>query len=213
MIKHLFLLFFIFRQISFFIPINNKINFYDYKIENFSQSVSIIKEKKDIRIDIRYLFKKLPYVSKGFLFPKFKGNDKISSIAKRIYYSSDSYTSYVKNVLLFLKNNLKYDESKAPQDPITVLKRGTAFCTGYTNLAYELLKRGGITVKKVSGFYFFNKKNILQKHSWIEVFFPNNGWFAIDPISGEFSDSYIYGEIREKTISLKDFSVSYSIEN
>ncbi len=213
MTKAFFLLLFIFRQISFFVPYSEKISFYDYKIENYSQSVQVYREKNSVKIDIKYSFKKFPLISKGFLFLRVKNKDKIDELVKNIYYSSDSYTGYVQNVLLFLRKNIKYDEEKQSQTPLDVLKRGSGYCTGFTALSYELLKRAGVKVRKVSGFFFYSKKNVLQRHSWIEVFFPSDGWYAIDPVSGEFSDSYIYADIKENSIFLKDFTVSYAIEN
>lgn len=213
MLKSLFLLFFIFKQVSFFIPLNCKAKFHNYSIENFSQSVETYKEKGIIKIKINYFYKKLPQISKGFLFLKSGENRRVDNIVLNIYNASESYTDYVKNVLMFVQSKLKYSEKSEPQDVNSVLKRGSAYCTGYTNLTFQLLKKAGVKVKKITGFYFYKDKNVLQKHSWIEVFFPSHGWFAIDPITGKFSNFYIYGDIEKGFISLKDFSITYSIQN
>ncbi len=208
-----FILFLIFQQISFLIPLTDKVSFYNYQIENFSQDVQISENQEVVRININFFYKKLPYVSRGFLSLKKGEKRELNDIVLKIYNSSESYTDYVKNVLLFLKTNIKYSKKNQPQDLVSVLRRGSGYCTGFTNLSYYLLIKGGVRVKKITGFYFYKKKNLLQKHSWIEVFFPSYGWFAIDPITGKFSNYYIYGKIEKDFIFLKNFSVSFNIQN
>jgi len=199
--------------VSFFIPLNKKVNFFNYHIENFSQKVDLNKEKKIAHIRINYFYRKFPEVSKGFLVLRTGENSNLNKIVYNLFNSSESYTDYVKNTLLFLKENIKYNEKRVPQDASSVLIRGSAYCTGFTNLAYYLLSRAGVKVKKVSGFYFYKKRNILQKHNWIEVFFPSYGWFAVDPVSRKFSNFYIYGKIEKSFISIKNFSIDFKIQN
>jgi hypothetical protein len=211
--KVLFILFFAFKQIAFFIPYTKGIHLINHNSENYKQI--IVKREDGIKVNINFEKKRFPMVSKAFLKigrVKFK---RIATISDNIYYYSTSYTEFVKNVLLYLKEEIKYSEEELPQDALTVSYTKRGYCTGFSHLTSMLLKRWGVKHREVSGLYFNKEKNILQKHRWLEIFFPGYGWYSIDPINGSFSYNYIYGDIDTniKTLKMKNIKFSFEIEN
>ncbi len=211
--KALFVLFLAFKQIVFFIPYTKGINFINHASENFKQIIK--KKEKGIKVSISYDNMDFPLVSKGFLKKHKIRYKKIADISDNIYSYSRSYTEYIKNVLLYLKEEIIYSEENIPQDALTVIYTKRAYCTGFSHLASVLLKRWGVKNREFSGLYFNEKQNILQKHRWLEIFFPGFGWYSVDPINGSFSNHYIYGDINNetKTIRMKNIKFSFEMEN
>ncbi len=211
--KTLFIFFLAFKQIAFFIPYTKGIYLINHDSENYKQI--IIKKEGGFKVNIRFEKKVFPRVSKAFLKINGVKYKRVASISDNIYYYSNSYTEFVKNVLLYLKEEVKYSEEEIPQDALTVSYTKRGYCTGFSHLASMLLKRWGVKNREVSGLYFNKDRNILQKHRWLEIFFPEYGWYSVDPITGSFSYNYIYGNIDKtiKTLRLKNINFSFEIEN
>jgi len=197
----LFLFLFSCKQIVFFVPAYTGVQFYNHKVNNYSQQTE--KVNNEIKITIDYKNINLPDISKEFLVLNSEKNEKVKKIADKIYLKSESYTDYVKNIMSFLSKEIEYNENNSKQDVNTVLKRKSAYCTGFSLLAEVLLKRWRVKVRDIKGFYFDKQKKILQKHRWIEIHYPSYGWVAYDPIYGGFSHKYIYGNIDKNIKELK----------
>jgi len=110
--------------------------------------------------------------------------------------AADSFSlrDYVDNVSGFLQTSVSYDDSGLPQDPVSVLRRKTANCVGYSNLAHELFNCIGIDNHFVKGFYLKSDESGMMvpvPHRWVELMLTNGYRFFYDPQHQTFTSGYI----------------------
>ncbi len=129
----------------------------------------------------------------------------IKKIAYKLYEESETQEDYVKNVIEYVSRKIKYKDVENEMSAEETSKKGFSDCRGKANLSYKLLCAFGIKVKKITGYLVKYKKGILQKHRWLEVYFPESGWYLIDPSSDELLPIYIYtnGDISLDEIEVK----------
>jgi len=101
--------------------------------------------------------------------------------------TAGSKTSYeaASRILGWVSQNLVYDldrgESQAPGE---VLRRRTAYCTGFARLTVALLEEIGIEAREVPGLVLPETVGALPEfHRWIEIRYPDVGWVFSDPLA------------------------------
>lgn len=88
----------------------------------------------------------------------------------------------VSRVLGWISREIRYElDRERPQDPVSVLLRRSAHCTGVARLAVALLGALSIEAREVAGFVAAEPSGG-EYHRWIEVFYPDRGWVFSDPL-------------------------------
>ncbi len=89
----------------------------------------------------------------------------------------------VSHILGWVADNVRYDLNRSqPQDPVSVLRRRSGYCTGVASLTVAMLEAVGIEAREVAGFVTTEGGNG-GYHRWIEVFYPDRGWVFSDPLT------------------------------
>lgn len=115
-------------------------------------------------------------------------------VVKQLVADCISLRDFVDNISGFLKSQVMYDDSGAPQDALAVLQRKTANCVGYSNLVHEFFNCAGIESQFVKGFYLKNNRSGMLTpipHKWVEVTLANGYRFFYDPQHQSFTSGYI----------------------
>ncbi|MFZ0925372.1 MAG: transglutaminase-like domain-containing protein [Halobacteriota archaeon] len=111
------------------------------------------------------------------------------TLISNAHYESAAVTS----IMLWVRNNLKYDSSVTNHDAAWTFynKRGT--CENYAQLSLALLRSVGIPARYVSGYLVGGDITISSylstygytwnagPHAWIEVYYPDIGWVPYEP--------------------------------
>jgi hypothetical protein len=100
---------------------------------------------------------------------------------------------FLKNISVFLGSSVRYSEEEIPQDPLSVLMNGKAYCVGYCNLVQVLLRSAGISSRFVRGFYLPGNQSPLTpvSHRWLEIRANAKMTFFYDPQYQNFSSHYL----------------------
>jgi len=119
---------------------------------------------------------------------------RISELARQI--TANAATSYDKAVAIeqYLRSHYAYTlqlGSRSPKDPIAyfLFERKAGHCEYFASSMAVMLRAAGVPARIVNGFRGgeFNDLtgNYLVRgrdaHSWVEVYFPGQGWAAFDP--------------------------------
>ncbi len=92
----------------------------------------------------------------------------------------DKALEVVTRVVEFVSQRITLDENDgAPQDGVSVLRRGRGRCSGRANLAIGLLRAAGIPARVVRGLVV--GKDGARWHRWGEAWLGPLGWTAFDP--------------------------------
>lgn len=104
-----------------------------------------------------------------------------------------SLADYLRNISLFLKNRITYDEADLPQDAAAVLAQGRGHCIGFANVAQALLAGVGIVSRQVNGFYLRERDGCVEPvpHRWLEIDLPEGRRVFYDPQYQDFSSRYL----------------------
>ncbi len=121
-------------------------------------------------------------------------DERVADLARQITAGSD--TSYDKALAIerYLRTHYTYTlqlGSRSPKDPIAyfLFDRKAGHCEYFASSMAVMLRAVGVPARIVNGFRGgeFNDLtgNYLVRardaHSWVEVYFPGQGWFAFDP--------------------------------
>lgn len=104
-----------------------------------------------------------------------------------------SLADVLRNISLFLKNRIAYDEADLPQDAAAVLAQGRGHCIGFANVAQALLAVVGIASRPVNGFFLREEGGRVEPvpHRWLEVDLPGGRRVFYDPQYQDFSSRYL----------------------
>lgn len=104
-----------------------------------------------------------------------------------------SLADYLRNISLFLKNRIAYDEADLPQEAAAVLTQGRGHCIGFANVAQALLAVVGIASRPVNGFFLREEGGRIEPvpHRWLEVDLPGGRRVFYDPQYQDFSARYL----------------------
>ncbi len=168
-------------------------------ILNYSQKINMGKIVLEVKNE------SFPhYTNIFFQTKKCKVSKRIEALSNKILYESSSQKEYLENVIEFVKKEIVYDKEADEKTADEVLKDKRADCRGKANLAYKLFCRFGIKAKKITGYILNKDKSIIQKHRWLEVYFPKKGWFLVDPSAKRIYPIYIY---TKESIELKELKI------
>jgi hypothetical protein len=100
---------------------------------------------------------------------------------------------FLRNVGIYLRQNIAYCEEDLPQDPISVLANRRGHCVGYSNLVQALLAGAGVSSRPIRGFYLREKGRELIPiaHRWLEILLPGRDGLFYDPQYQNFTSRYI----------------------
>lgn len=127
--------------------------------------------------------------------------DSAASIVQQIQSTGGNEQTVVQNVADWVATNTHYDDTAAdaPQTPAQVLGNHGATCRGYDNLMIAILRKLGIPAQAEYGWVSSeplslpgpdNGSSSLQwtvphtkagMHTWLNVWFPDQGWVPFDP--------------------------------
>lgn len=129
-------------------------------------------------------------------------NTEIRKLSKKL--TGGAHTTYqaVKNVLLWMAENINYTKGPEKKDAIYTLRKREGNCTNFSHLSAAIIRASGIPARIVNGIVFNKPLHISNKewqitinfatgrHSWIEVWFEKYGWIPYNP--GSKTDFYLY---------------------
>lgn len=120
-------------------------------------TLNYLKEEENLRISA----KNIQEAAKTL-----KGNDR-EEIAKNIFNYVDEHLDY----------KIFFDQDRGAKK---ALKSGLGDCTEYSELMVTLCRAKKIPARIVMGLVIYTA-DTLERHNWVEVFFPQYGWVAFDP--------------------------------
>lgn len=147
------------------------------KFENIYTSIVYNTSKKTISDDNL----KAGIVNSEYNIDK-KYDEKLNKIAEKIYLKSKNKADIIKNVTLYVVNNLEYDyDGTYASLPIaeSILKYKMGVCAHYAYLESQLLNKLGIFSLDIGGYTDLNDRSN-STHAWVIVYI-NNKWYGIDP--------------------------------
>lgn len=147
------------------------------KFENIYTSIVYNTSKKTISDDNL----KAGIVNSEYNIDK-KYNEKLNKIAEKIYLKSKNKADIIKNVTLYVVNNLEYDYDGTYASlsiAESILKYKMGVCAHYAYLESQLLNKLGIFSLDISGYTDSNDRSN-STHAWVIVYI-NNKWYGIDP--------------------------------
>lgn len=147
------------------------------KFENIYTSIVYNTSKKTISDDNL----KAGIVNSEYNIDK-KYDAKLNKIAEKIYLKSKNKADIIKNVTLYVVNNLEYDYDDTYVSlsmAESILKYKMGVCAHYAYLESQLLNKLGIFSLDISGYTDLNDRSN-STHAWVIVYI-NNKWYGIDP--------------------------------
>ncbi len=104
-----------------------------------------------------------------------------------------SLADFLRNISLFLRNRIAYDEADLPQEAAAVLAQGRGHCIGFANVAQALLAGVGIASRQVNGFFLREEDGRIEPvpHRWLEIDLPGGRRVFYDPQYQDFSSRYL----------------------
>lgn len=168
--------------------------FSEFRNGNFAQE--LIREKQGMIVHIR----SRNYFDLSLDEPLFLDSAYVDTLDARlreavviIFRKSPFLGDFLKNISVFLESSVRYSEEEIPQDPLSVLMNGKAYCVGYCNLVQMLLRSAGISSRFVRGFYLPGNQSPLTpvSHRWLEIRANAKMTFFYDPQYQNFSSHYL----------------------
>lgn len=136
-------------------------------------------------------------------------NPVIRAKAGELTASAETAYQASRNILYWVVEHMQYVLAPEKYDAFYSFNSGRGNCQNYSHLAAALMRAVGIPVRIVNGItlerpytlgtgkseYQFNMAK--GRHSWVEVYFPGNGWLPFDPQQTEFfvSNRYLRIEV------------------
>ena len=168
--------------------------FSEFRNGNFAQK--LIREKQGMIVRIR----SRNYFDLSLPEPLFLDSTYVDALDPRlrdvvvvIFRKSPFLGDFLKNISVFLEGSIRYSGEEIPQDPLSVLMNGKAYCVGYCNLVQTLLRSAGISSRFVRGFYLPGNESPLTpvSHRWLEIRANVEMTFFYDPQYQNFSSHYL----------------------
>jgi transglutaminase-like putative cysteine protease len=168
--------------------------FSDYRNTNFKQEIRPGGDGLNIKIKSRTLsLQNLNHVIRTAELYVAGQDPVVREIFSQVRLNALSVADYLKNISLFLKNQIEYTEADLPQEAAAVLVQKKAHCIGFANVAQTLLACIGIVSRPVNGFYLRenNKRVEPVPHRWLEIELPGKRRVFYDPQYQDFSSRYL----------------------
>ena len=120
---------------------------------------------------------------------RYNYDNSFKELASKIISNSPDEFTAVSKIVLWVNHHISYDLSLAGKNlsASRILQMKTGVCSHYSTLTIALLRSIGIPSREVVGFAYSDMPSVngFGPHSWIEVYFPNDGWVQFDPTYGE----------------------------
>lgn len=123
-----------------------------------------------------------------------EASERIQALAREVTASSETILKKVVAIERYLESNYRYTlDVKPPRTgrPIEdfLFDQKAGYCEHYATAMVLLLRSAGIPARLVTGFLpgewneFGNYYTVRQSnaHAWVEVWFPESGWYPFDP--------------------------------
>ena len=119
----------------------------------------------------------------------------LDTASRRILAGAGTTLEAVERVIAFTSRHVAYALPDGNETASTALRTGRGSCVGRSLLAAELLARGGVPARQVTGLLVAGEAGELTpesrlvysaalggvRHRWIEVYVPTLGWVPSDP--------------------------------
>ncbi len=128
----------------------------------------------------------------------------VGKAALRIAAGSATRYEAVSRVLTWVARNIRYDlDRTASQDPVAVLGRRSAYCTGVARLTVALLGALGVEAREVPGWIAGDGREAAF-HRWVEVLYPDRGWVFSDPLRSHHFVPATYVRLAGESLTSSD---------
>ena len=117
----------------------------------------------------------------------------IKKTAETLISNSHYESAAVTSIMLWVRDNLKYDANVTNHDAAWTLQNKRGTCENYAQLSLALLRSIGIPARYVSGYLMGGDITVSSylstysyscnsgPHAWIEVYYPDIGWVPYEP--------------------------------
>jgi transglutaminase-like putative cysteine protease len=97
----------------------------------------------------------------------------------------------VSSIAEYIKSHFQYarDVTLATSPIDDLLEHGKGVCQDFTHLMIAVLRAFGVPARYVSG-YIHRPDKESQSHAWCEVWFPDLGWFGVDPTNNRVAGDH-----------------------
>jgi len=108
-------------------------------------------------------------------------------------------------ILEWVVRHVKLEDEPAPQDAVSVLRRGRGRCSGLANASAALLLAAGFEARTVSGLLI--SEDSVVPHRWLECRLPGAGWVPTDPTLGFWTVTPRHVAFERTVVSIPEISV------
>lgn len=120
-------------------------------------------------------------------------NEEIINLARSLTANARTEQDAVNAILNWVSDNVKYTYNPPQYDAVFTMKTGTGNCQNFAHLSMALLRASGIPARIVGGISLKRQWKVPVEsgflvqdmgqggHAWMEILFPDLGWFSYDP--------------------------------
>lgn len=138
----------------------------------------------------------LPAEARALLAEPLDADDELEDLSRILLRGATTQLEAVERVVAWVSKRIRYEPpSLLPESAATCHRSRRGSCVGRSLLAADLLRRGGIPVRQVTGILTARTPSELTddsqehysetisgvRHRWIEVYVPGLGWVPSDP--------------------------------
>jgi len=135
-------------------------------------------------------------VPDGFVIPK--------TLRNQLRRHDESWEAATR-ILEWVVRRVRLEETSAPQDASSVLRRGWGRCSGLANASAALLLAAGFEARTVSGLLIDGSNAV--PHRWLECRLPGAGWVPTDPTLGLWAITPRHVTFRTTVVRVPDVVV------
>lgn len=138
----------------------------------------------------------LPAEARALLSEPLPADDELESLSRLLLRGATTELEAVERVVAWVARRIRYESpGLIPESAASCHRSRRGSCVGRSLLAADLLRRGGVPARQVTGILtareaseltgssqeLFNEGISGVRHRWIEVFVPGLGWVPSDP--------------------------------
>ncbi len=138
----------------------------------------------------------LPAEARALLAEPLDADDELEDLSRILLRGATTQLEAVERVVAWVSKRIRYESPSLLEESAASCHRSRrGSCVGRSLLAADLLRRGGIPVRQVTGILTARSPNELTdnsqehyseeisgvRHRWIEVYVPGLGWVPSDP--------------------------------
>lgn len=136
--------------------------------------------------------------------------DPVRRVARTITAGASTQYEAASRILGWVARNVVYElDREASQEPLEVLERRRAYCTGVARLTVALLESAGLEAREVPGWVVSDEVRDLPAadgvprgfHRWVEIRYDDVGWAFSDPLHSHHFVPATYLPLASETLS------------